>query len=98
MPDGGALPKSLPPTKPGTTSDSKTYTVTSEQECSDLFLREVSALPEREPATSNTTSPTDTQMPIMPRRDSAQTDSVTRNNVWIGRTVRIAMSNVLSGS
>ncbi|KAJ3505311.1 hypothetical protein NM208_g16208 [Fusarium decemcellulare] len=100
-----AVPTCLPPTKSGTssretsvTTGSQSLTVTSEKDCHDLFLQEVSALPEREPVTSTTTSPTETRMTTMPRRDNTQTDSSTQNNVWIARTVRTAMSNILSGS
>ncbi|KAF4469471.1 hypothetical protein FALBO_3622 [Fusarium albosuccineum] len=68
-----AVPTCLPPTKSGTssretsvTTGSQSLTVTSEKDCHDLFLQEVSALPEREPVTSTTTSPTETRMTTMP--------------------------------
>ncbi|KAM5364146.1 hypothetical protein ACJZ2D_011647 [Fusarium nematophilum] len=92
-----AVPNQLPSSKSGTdTAVSQSLSVKSEKDCNELFLREVSALPERE-APASTASPTETQLTLSTRKDSPNVDSATRNNVWIARTVRTAMSNVLSG-
>ncbi|KAF5005664.1 hypothetical protein FDECE_7898 [Fusarium decemcellulare] len=80
-----AVPTCLPPTKSGTssretsvTTGSQSLTVTSEKDCNDLFLQEVSALPEREPVTSTTTSPTETRMTTMPPPSQRTEASVQR--------------------
>lgn len=56
----------------GYASSTATFTVKSEQDCHDLLLREISALPEREaPVTSQDTSPTDSRMTFLPRESFA---------------------------
>ncbi|KAH6980931.1 hypothetical protein BKA56DRAFT_673386 [Ilyonectria sp. MPI-CAGE-AT-0026] len=91
-----ATPKVLPATKPGQSSSTSTFNVKSEQDCHDLFSREVSALPEREvPAASHESSPTDSRVNFLPRQ-SSKTDGTT-TNVWIARTVKSAMADILTG-
>ncbi|QPC74725.1 hypothetical protein HYE68_005477 [Fusarium pseudograminearum] len=67
--------------------------INSEKESQDLLLRDIRALPEREPP--STVASSSTQLPLMSRRDS-ESCSTTRNNVWITRTVRAALPGVLS--
>ncbi|WZH40586.1 uncharacterized protein QYS62_001523 [Fusarium acuminatum] len=76
---------------------SERLNVTSERDCQNLLLRELTALPERDPLAPGTISCTTPQLPLLTRRDTA-TDSTTRNNVWIARTVRAAMSDVFPKS
>ncbi|KAG8352833.1 hypothetical protein FVEN_g9178 [Fusarium venenatum] len=66
-------------------SASRRLNVNSEKETQDLLLRNIRALPERELLPPSTTTSLSTQLPLMSRRDS-ETNSTTRNNVWIART------------
>ncbi|KAH6867190.1 hypothetical protein B0T10DRAFT_468008 [Thelonectria olida] len=76
-------------------SVSQSLAVASEKDCHELSLREVSALPEREPLTSTTTTSVKGQMTLMSLKDSSQTDSGRQNNAWIERTVQTAISDIL---
>ncbi|KAI5467936.1 hypothetical protein BGZ63DRAFT_39907 [Mariannaea sp. PMI_226] len=92
-----AMPKVLSPASLTQTQAPSTLALKSEQDCRELLLREVSALPEREiPVTSQESSPTETRVSIPPRNSTKQDGTTT--NVWIGRTVRSAMSDILNGS
>ncbi|PTD11432.1 hypothetical protein FCULG_00002865 [Fusarium culmorum] len=59
--------------------------INSEKESQDLLLRNIRALPEREPLPPSTMASSSTQLSLMSRRDS-ESCSTTRNNVWIART------------
>ncbi|KAH6885279.1 hypothetical protein B0T10DRAFT_576925 [Thelonectria olida] len=87
-----AMPKYLSPATLHQTQGTSKLSLKSEQDCTDLLLKDFAALPEREiPNPSQETS--QTRLPIT-SRDTSRSDG-TMTNVWIGRTVRGAMADIV---
>ncbi|EWG36157.1 hypothetical protein FVEG_14630 [Fusarium verticillioides 7600] len=74
---------------------SRKLNINSEKDCFDLLFQEMVALPEREPLAPSSGSSMASQLSLISQRSSA-TDSTTRTNVWIAKTVRAAMSDAIS--
>ncbi|EWY92521.1 hypothetical protein FOYG_06069 [Fusarium oxysporum NRRL 32931] len=76
---------------------SRKLNINSEKDCFDLLFQEITALPEREPLAPSSVPSMASQLSLLSQRSSA-TDSTTRTNVWIAKTVRAAMSDAISKS
>ncbi|CVK83866.1 hypothetical protein LB506_001140 [Fusarium annulatum] len=74
---------------------SRNLNINSEKDCFDLLFQEITALPERETLAPSSAPSMASQLSLISQRSSA-TDSTTRTNVWIAKTVRAAMSDALS--